>query len=88
MNKLKKAILAFVIFIALLMGTLFTFQEKMVFLPEDIQADYVYDFPFNFEEVNLTTQDNETINALHLKAENPKGIILFFHGNKGTLQNF
>jgi len=85
MNKLKKAILALVLLIALLMGSLFTFQEKMIFLPEEIPTDYVYDFQFDFEEVNLKTQDNETINALHIKAKDPKGIILFFHGNKGNL---
>ena len=67
------------------MGLLHVFQEKLIFLPEEIAKNYAYDFPFDFEEVNLKTADNETINALHLKAENPKGIILFFHGNQGNL---
>ena len=85
MNKLKKTIFGIVICCALFMGTLFTFQEKLIFLPEEIESEYVYNFPFDFEEVNLRTEDNQTINGLHLKAENPKGMVLFFHGNKGNL---
>ena len=85
MNKLKKTIFGFVISCILLMGILYTLQEKLIFLPEEIPVDYQYNFAFDFEEVNLKTEDNQTINALHIKAENPKGIILFFQGNKGNL---
>jgi alpha-beta hydrolase superfamily lysophospholipase len=67
------------------MGILHVFQEKLIFLPEEIDKNYVYNFPFDFEEVNLTTSDKETINALHIKAENSKGVILYFHGNQGNL---
>ncbi len=69
----------------LFMGILHVFQEKLIFLSEEIPTNYTYNFDFDFEEVNLKTSDNETINGLHIKAENPKGIVLFFHGNKGNL---
>lgn len=85
MKRLKRILIALVSIYLLLMGLLHVFQEKLIFLPEEIAKNYAYDFPFDFEEVNLETADNETINALHLKAENPKGIILFFHGNQGNL---
>ena len=85
MKKLTKGIIAISTLYLLFMGILYTFQEKIIFLPEAIEANFVYNFPFDFEEVNLKTVDNETINALHIKAKNPKGIILFFHGNKGNL---
>ena len=85
MNKLKKNVIRVILFGVLIMGILHAFQEKMIFLPEEIAVNYRYSFPFDFEEVNLKTSDNETINALHLKAKKPKGIILFFHGNQGNL---
>jgi len=85
MKRLKKILIAFVSIYILIMSLLHVFQEKIIFLPEAIEADYMYQFPFDFEEVNLQTKDNQTINALHIKAENPKGIILYFHGNKGNL---
>ena len=69
----------------IIMSFLHLFQEKIIFLPEAIDKEYVYQFPFDFEEINLTTTDSQTINALHIKAKNPKGIVLFFHGNKGNL---
>jgi alpha-beta hydrolase superfamily lysophospholipase len=72
----------------LFIGTLYVFQKKLIFLPEEIDKSYSYNFLFDFEEVNLTTSDNETINALHIKAENPKGILLYFHGNEGSLTHW
>lgn len=85
MKKSKKVILTLLTLLLLIMGLLHLFQKKLIFLPESIDIEYVYQFPFDFEEVNLKTKDNETINALHIKAKDPKGIILFFHGNKGNL---
>ena len=85
MKTLKKGFISVVLFYIIIMGLLHVFQEKLIFLPEEISQDYQYDFPFNFEEVNLVTEDQKTINALHLKAEKSKGVVLFFHGNKGNL---
>lgn len=85
MKRLKKGIIAAVVFYVFIMGVLHIFQEKLIFRPEPIESSYKYDFSFDFEEVNLPTSDDETINALHIKAENPKGIILYFHGNQGNL---
>ena len=85
MKRFKGSIIVLLSVYLLLMGILHIFQEKLIFLSEEIEASYRYKFAFDFEEVNLTTSDNETINALHIKAENPKGVILFFHGNQGNL---
>jgi alpha-beta hydrolase superfamily lysophospholipase len=85
MKKLRKVILTLLALLLLIMGLLHLFQEKVIFLQEPIDVKYVYQFPFDFEEVNLKTEDNKTINALHIKAKKPKGIILYFHGNQGNL---
>ena len=85
MKKLQKGFVILLALWILIMGLLHVFQEKVIFLPEPIDTEYVYQFKFDFEEVNLKTADNQTINALHIKAKNPKGIILYFHGNQGNL---
>jgi len=85
MKRLKGGLIALVSIYLFIMGILHVFQEKLIFLPEEIDINFAYNFPFDFEEVNLKTADDETINALHIKAENPKGIMLFFHGNQGNL---
>lgn len=60
-------------------------QEKVVFLPVKLAESYPYDFPVAFEEYFFDTPFEGRINALHFKVENPKGVILYFHGNTGNL---
>jgi hypothetical protein len=36
----------------------------------------------------LETEDGARLNALHFNAENPKGIIIYFHGNAGDLSRW
>ncbi|MBL4605856.1 MAG: alpha/beta hydrolase [Flavobacteriaceae bacterium] len=86
---IKKIGLGILIFLGIGLFLFYVFQEKLIFLNgKKIPKDYVYLFPQSFEEVNLITEDNKTINALHFKLEAPKGVILFFHGNKGNLQRW
>lgn len=40
-----------------------------------------------FEEVSLTTGDGVAINGWFVPAANPRGTLLFFHGNAGNLSN-
>jgi len=74
--------------VAVVFILLYMFQDKIIFQSEPLAKDYVYSFAQMFEEVNMKTEDGETINALHFKVKNPKGIILFFHGNKGNLSRW
>lgn len=67
---------------------LYFFQEKILFLPTTLEQDYQYQFDYPFEELFLNTDNDATINALHFKAENPKGVILYFHGNAGDLSRW
>jgi len=69
-------------------SALYFFQEKILFLPTVLEQDYRYQFNSNFEELFLKPEENATINALHFKVENPKGVILYFHGNAGDLSRW
>ncbi len=72
-----------------MIGTaLYFLQEKMMFLPTELEQDYVFNFSYPFEELFFETEDNVTINAIHFKNENPKGVILYFHGNAGDLSRW
>jgi hypothetical protein len=82
-----KKILVSVSFL-LIIGLVFFyfFQEKFIFINwKKLDRNYQYQFSNNFEEVFIKTNDNTEINALHFKLPNPKGVILFCHGNKGNL---
>jgi len=85
---IKKIAATLVIVSCVILLVLYMFQNKIIFQSEKLNKEYVYSFTQEFEEVNLKTNDGETINALHFKAKNPKGIILFFHGNKGNLSRW
>lgn len=83
-----KKILVVAIGVYLITGVLlFAFQEHMVFLPTKLPQDYEYDFSLPFKELFLNT-DGGTINALHFKVNEPKGVIIYFHGNSGDLSRW
>ncbi|WP_310991815.1 alpha/beta hydrolase [Aequorivita marina] len=84
-----KKVFAIIIVLYLFIGVaLYFLQEKMIFMPEPLPQDYTYSFPGNFEEINLNTSDGAKLNALHFKVENPKGVVLYFHGNAGELASW
>jgi fermentation-respiration switch protein FrsA (DUF1100 family) len=60
-------------------------QEKLIFFPVTLPQDYVYEFSQPFEELTLQAPDGGSLNAIHFKAESPKGVILYFHGNADNL---
>lgn len=56
-------------------------QEKVVFLPVKLKSDFQFTFEEKFEELLFETPNKGMISALHFKIKNPKGVILYFHGN-------
>jgi len=66
-------------------GLFYFFQEKMIFYPDKLPQDYKFKFKNKFEELNIVTPDGNTINGLLFKADEPKGLIFYLHGNAGAL---
>ena len=60
-------------------------QEQFIFLPSRLPENYQYQFDIPFEEFYLHAEDGARLNALHFKAPDAKGVILYFHGNAGNL---
>ena len=91
MRKFKKAfIIGFVLLniYGLLCGVIFFFQENLIFLPTVLTQEHAYDMDHSFEEITIEASDGAILNGLHFKVENPKGTILYFHGNAGDLQRW
>ncbi|WP_204347020.1 alpha/beta hydrolase [Psychroserpens algicola] len=87
-KKLKKGLKVFLILYVMIGTSLYFLQEKLLFLPTVLEQDYQYQFAYPFEEVFLKPSENVSINAIHFKSENPKGVILYFHGNAGDLSRW
>lgn len=89
---MRKRIKQIVIALLLLAGVFFMgtyyLQEKFIFLPTKLEQDYQYSFDADFEELFFETEDGARLNALHLKAEKPRGIIVYYHGNAGDLSRW
>ena len=87
-KRLKKFILVLLGIYVMIGSALYFFQEKILFLPTTLEQDYQYSFNYSFEELFLKTDKDAVINAIHFKTENPKGVILYFHGNAGDLSRW
>ena len=84
---LQLALVLFILYIGSLVFFYFK-QEKFFFNPKHLDSNYVYTFKESFEEINITVEKDIQLNALHFKAENSKGIILYLHGNAGALHDW
>ncbi|WP_179339690.1 alpha/beta hydrolase [Winogradskyella ludwigii] len=87
-KRLKKFIIVLIGIFVMIGSALYFFQEKFLFFPSTLEENFQYQFQHNFEELFLKTDENTVINALHFKMENPKGVILYFHGNAGDLSRW
>lgn len=87
MKKLKRwAIVLFILYASITVFAYF-FQERLIFFPSKMPKNHVYDFCQPYEEFNLKAEDGAILNAVHIKQEKPKGIILYFHGNSGNISH-
>lgn len=85
---IKKIFLILIVLYVLVLLGFYFFQNIIVFRQKKTRQNYTYTFNQKFEEVNLKTEDNAVLNAIHFKVENSKGVILYFHGNKDNLKRW
>ena len=67
---------------------LFFNQENLIFYPKKLNKDFQFSFQSKFEEVNIKTADNKTLNSVLFKADSSKGVIFYLHGNAGALDTW
>ncbi len=84
---LKIALFLLGIYIAGLVLIYFN-QEKFIFLPTKLEADYAFQFDRDFQEINLETSDKIQLNCLYFKTTKPKGVVYYLHGNSGDLSGW
>lgn len=65
-------------------------QGRMVYLsdlPERALSASPNDIGLDYEDVSLTTGDNEVLHGWYIPAANSNGVVLFFHGNAGNISH-
>ena len=84
---LPKLLLAIVVAACALFSFVYFNQEKLIFHPERLSKDHRFSFPVPFEEIVLDSGGVE-IHSLLFPKENSQGVILYFHGNAGSLHSW
>ncbi len=82
---LKKTLFFILVVYCVALLGFYLFQERFIFQSVKLKQDYSFKFDKTFKEINLKTKDGAILNALYFELKNPKGVILYFHGNKGNL---
>ncbi len=69
---------------------LYYLQEKLMFHPEPLPRDYIYNFNIPFKEINIPMNSRDTLNLVQFfpKAGIVKGVVLYFHGNRGNINRY
>jgi uncharacterized protein len=63
-------------------------QEKLIFKPEKLKQDFQFKYDVPFKELFFDVEPGVRINGLHFYRENPKGLILYFHGNTRSIKGW
>lgn len=66
----------------------YVLQEKLLFVGTPLKRRFKFTLATPFEEIFLPSSEGGTLHALHIKVEESKGLILYFHGNTGNLKRW
>src|SRR5690349_8680110 len=58
---------------------LFMFQEKLIFLPKELDKNFKFAFDQKFEERNIKTKDGKVLNGVLFTSDSSKGLIFYLH---------
>jgi pimeloyl-ACP methyl ester carboxylesterase len=63
-------------------------QDKFIFKPEKLPQDFEYKYDAPFKELFFDIAPGIRINGLHFYCNEPKGLILYFHGNSRSIKGW
>jgi pimeloyl-ACP methyl ester carboxylesterase len=82
-------LIIFTILVAFVSIILYFFQERFLFHPEKLPKDFQFQYENQkVKEYNLEITEGVTINGLHFKAENSKGLVYYLKGNSKSIKGW
>lgn len=63
-------------------------QDYFFFRPEILPKYFEYQYPFPFDEVDFEMEDGGTINGLHFKVPNARGVVFYLKGNSRSIKGW
>ncbi len=67
---------------------LYFVQDELIFHPEVLPANYQYKFDIPFQELLIPVNKKVKLSAVLFKAERPRGMVLYFHGNSSNINRY
>lgn len=66
---------------------IFSFQDYILFHPEPFSSEKSYGFSIPSKEVNIEVDKSSSMNVVQFTTKDsiPKGVVLYFHGNKKNI---
>ena len=89
MRVVVNSLLAVAIAYALVLLLIFLFQSRLIYFPQIGRelAGTPRDAGLDYEEVQLRTSDNVTLNGWWVPARDARGAVLILHGNAGNISH-
>lgn len=84
MKPLYLGLCAVLIYVLIVLAV-YMFQEKLIFQGSSLPDNFKFDIEVPFEEVYLKTSDSARLHGVMLKSKKPKGVMLYFHGNRKSI---
>lgn len=78
----------FAIIYLLYVSYIYCNQAEMVFVANKLPKNYSFQFNQEFKEINVPSFDTKIQNGILFQTENPKGLIFYLHGNKGSIDSW
>lgn len=78
----------------LLCGLFYAYQGNLLFRPRALPANHVYAFPVKggFTTATIPYDQNTSIDVVQFRSDDtsakPKGVVLFFHGNRNNIAHY
>jgi pimeloyl-ACP methyl ester carboxylesterase len=63
-------------------------QDRFIFKPEKLPPDFQFRYDIPFHELYFDISPGVRINGLHFYRKEPKGLILYFHGNSRSIKGW
>jgi pimeloyl-ACP methyl ester carboxylesterase len=86
-----KRVFTIVLLVYVIVGiALYFFQDKILFHPKKLPADYRFSFNTPFKQIDLTINNEKNLSIVQFTVPPAgcKGVVLYFHGNRNNIERY
>lgn len=86
--RLSSTLVYIVLAYLLVLAAAYLLQERFIFKPEKLKADFEYRYDAPFKELFFDVEPGVRINGLHFHVPEPQGLVLYLHGNSRSIKGW